>query len=168
MKYRFYAILVMFSIIIGCANQSIVFREFKDEQIIHYSQMKNIENISEYAVYLDRGDKIPVELTFDSELVDIADGKFDLILKQKVYFRLKMPTGINTTIKSAVSEKEKQRFLKNITIYLSSDAKSWAPHNDFKAIEKAFGIKGGAFSIGMGVMKEDGLTIFLHVITNRM
>jgi hypothetical protein len=33
-------------------------------------------------------------MTLDSELVDIADWKCDLILKQKVYFRLKMPEDI--------------------------------------------------------------------------
>jgi hypothetical protein len=65
-------------------------RNISPEQKIHYSQMKNIENISNYAIYLDKGDKIPVKMTLDSELVDIADWKCDLILKQKVYFKLKI------------------------------------------------------------------------------
>jgi hypothetical protein len=72
-KNRIFAILAMVSIIIGCANQRIIYQEYKPEQKIHYSQMKNIENISDYAIYLDKGDKIPVKMTLDSELVDIAD-----------------------------------------------------------------------------------------------
>lgn len=71
MKYRFFAILAMVSIIIGCANQRIIYQEYKPEQKIHYSQMKNIENISDYAFYLDKGDKIPVKMTLDLSLIHI-------------------------------------------------------------------------------------------------
>jgi hypothetical protein len=168
MKYRFYTILVTVSIIIGCANQRIMYQEYKPEQKIHYSQMKNIENISNYAIYLDKGDKMPVKMTLDSELFDIADGNFNLILKQKVYFRLKMPADINAKNKSAMSKEEKQIFLKNIMIYLSSDAKRWAPYTDINAVEKALGLKGGSISFGMGITKQDGITIFLDAKTNRM
>lgn len=168
MKYRSYTILVMFSLIIGCANQGIVYQEYKPEQVIHCSQMKNIENLFDYAIYLDKGDTIPVKMTLDSELLDIADTRVDLILKQKVYFRLKMPEGINANDKPEMSKEEKRMILKNIMIYLSSDAKNWTPYTDIKAVEKAFGIKGGSISFGMGIRKQDGITIFLNAKTNRM
>ena len=168
MKYRFYIILVMVFIIIGCANQRISYQEYKPEQIIHCSQMENIENISNYVIYLDKGDKIPVKMSLDSELLDIADTKVDLILKQKVYFRVKMPAGLNANIKSPRSKEEKQMLLKNVMIYLSSDAKRWVSYTDINAVAKAFGINGGSISFGMGVTKEDGITTFLNVKTNRM
>ncbi len=167
MTYRFFMTLVMVSIIIGCANQRIIFQEYKPEQEIHYSQMKNIENIFDYAIYLEPGDKIPVKMTLDSELVDIADWKCDLILKQKVYFRLKMPAGIQNINKLSMSENEKQMFLRNILIYLSPDAKKWAPYTDVRAAAKAFGIKGGSISFGMGISKQDAINLFLNVKTNR-
>lgn len=168
MKYKFYTILVMVSIIIGCANQRIIHQEYKPEQKIHYSQMKNIENISNYAFYLDKGDKIPVRMTLDSDLVNIADWKCDLILKQKVYFRLKMPEGINAINKLSINKNEKLMLLRNIMIYLSSDAEKWSPYTDIKTVEKVFGIKGGSISFGMGITKQDGINIYLNAKTNRM
>ena len=57
--------------------------------------MKDIENISSYVFYLNKGDKIPLKMTLNSELLDIANEEINLILKQKVYFRLRIPEGIN-------------------------------------------------------------------------
>ena len=168
MKYSFFSILMMMIIIVGCAKPSIIFQEFKTERIIHYSQMKDIENISNYVVYLNKGDIIPLKMTLDSEILDIANEEINLILKQKVYFRLRIPEGINAENNSAMSEEEKQRIIKNIKIYLSSDAKMWALYTDIKAVEQAFGIKGGSVSFGMGITKEDGIRIFLNAKTNRM
>jgi len=95
-------------------------------------------------------------------------GYFNLILKQKVYFRLRIPEGINVENKSALSEEDKQIFFKNFMIYLSSDAKSWAPYTDIKAVKKVFGIQGGSVSFGMGITKQDGLSIYLNVKTTKM
>jgi len=168
MKYSFLSFLMLMVIIVGCAKPSIIFQEFKTEQIIHYSQMKDIENISSYVFYLNKGDKIPLKMTLDSEILDIANEEINLTLKQKVYFRLRMPEGINTENNAAMSEEEKQRIIKNIKIYLSSDAKRWALYTDIKAVEQAFGIKGGSVSFGMGITKEDGIRIVLNAKTNRM
>ena len=168
MKYSFFSFLMMMTIIVGCAKPNIFFQDFKTEQIIHYSQMKDIENISNYVVYLNKGDKIPLKMTLDSEILDIANEEINLILKQKVYFRLSIPEGINVENKSAMSEEEKQKIIKNIKIYISSDAKMWDQYTDIKDVEQAFGIKGGSVSFGMGITKEDGIRIFLNAKTNRM
>jgi hypothetical protein len=160
--------LIMMTIIVGCAKPSIIFQEFKTEQIIHYSQMKDIENISNYVVYLNKGDEIPLKMSLDSEILEIANEEINLILKQKVYFRLIIPEGIKAENNLAMSEAEKQRIIKKIKIYLSSDAKMWALYTDIKAVEQAFGIKGGSVSFGMGITKEDGIRIFLNAKTNRM
>ena len=130
--------------------------------------MKNIENMSNYIVYLNKGDKIPLKMTLDSQILDIPNEEINLILKQKVYFRLRIPDGLNAENKAAMSEEDKQKFFKNFMIYLSSDAKRWAPYNDIKAVEQLFGIKGGSISFGMGITKEDGIKIFLNAKTTRM
>jgi hypothetical protein len=166
-KNRIFAILAMVSIIIGCANQRIIYQEYKPKQKIHYSQMKIIEDISNYVFYLDEGDKIPLQLTLDSELVDIDDWRCDLILKQKVYFRLRMPEGFLDINKLPMRENEKQMFFRNILIYMSADAEEWIPYTDIGAIAKAFGIKGGSTSFGVGITKKDAINIFLNVKTNR-
>ena len=67
-----------------------------------------------------------------------------------------------------MSEADKQKFIKEFMIYLSSDAKRWAPYTDIKAVEQVFGIKGGSFSFGMGISKEDGIRMSLNAKTNRM
>jgi hypothetical protein len=164
---RIFAILAMVYILVGCANQRIIYQEYKPEQKIHYSQKKTIEDISNYVFYLDEGDKIPLQLTLDSELVDIDDWKCDLILKQKVYFRLKIPEGMQDINTLQMSENEKQMFLRNILIYLSADAEEWIPYTDISAAAKAFGIKGGSISFGMGITKQDAINIFLNVKTNK-
>lgn len=87
MKLRYFTILTLIIIIVGCTKQNIILQDFGPEQPIHYSNMKNIEKISDYAIYLDKGDKNPVKMTLDSELVDIADWKCDLVLKQKVGYQ---------------------------------------------------------------------------------
>ena len=168
MNYRFLNILMVMTMIAGCAKPGIILQDFKPEQIIHHSQMKNIENISNYVVYLDKGDMIPVKMTLDSEVFDIANKEINLILKQKVYFRLRMPEGINVENSSAMSEEDKQELFKNLMIYLSSDAKRWAPYTDIKAVEQVFGIKDGSLSFGIGIMKEDGIRVFLNAKTTRM
>jgi hypothetical protein len=67
-----------------------------------------------------------------------------------------------------MSEKERQMFLRNIMIYLSPDANKWIPYMDISAAAKAFGIKNGSISFGMGITKHEAINIFLNVKTNRM
>jgi t-SNARE complex subunit (syntaxin) len=168
MNLRLFAVLMMMTIVAGCAKPSIIVQEFKAEQIIHYRQMKDVENLSDYVVYLNKGEKIPVKMTLDSEILDLSNEEIELVLKQKVYFRLSMPEGMHAEKKMTMSEAEKQKFLKEIMIYLSLDAIKWAPYTDIKAVEQLFGIKGGSVSFGMGITKEDGLRIFLNLKTNRL
>ena len=168
MNCKFLAILVILVASFSCAKPSIIFQDFKTEQIIHYSQMKNIENISNYVVYLDKGDLIPLKIALDSEILGIADEEINLILKQKIYFRLKMPEGLNADDISSMSEEEKKKHLKEILVYLSPDAIRWAPYTDIKAVAQVFGIKGGSVSFGTGVTKEEGIKIFVRAKTNRM
>lgn len=164
-SYPLLSTLTMMSVIAGCAGPRIFVQDFSAEQIIHYSQMKNIENVSDYVVYLNEGDRIPLKMTLDSELLDIASEDIHLVLKQKVYFRLRMPEGIDAENESAMTEEERQKFFGDFMIYLSPDAKTWAPYTDVKAVEQVFGIEGGSFSFGMGITKEDGIIAFLNART---
>ena len=102
----------------------------------------------------------------DSELIDIANDEIPLVLKQKIYFRLKLPKGLDAGIISSISEEEKKKHLMQSMIYLGPDAIKWAPYTDIKAVEQLFGIKGGSFSFGMGIAREDGLQLFVSLRTN--
>jgi len=81
---------------------------------------------------------------------------------------LRIPEDINAENNTKISEENKQEFFKNFMIYLSSDAKSWVPYTDIKAVKKVFGIQGGSVSFGMGITKEDGLRIFLNAKTTKI
>ena len=165
MNCRLFMILMMLTIIVCCTKPSIIVQDFKTEQMIHYSQMKNMENLSNYVVYLNKGDKIPLKMTLDSEVLDMDNEEINLILKQKIYFRLRIPEGIYAENESTMSEEDKRRFYKNFMIYLSADAKRWAPYTDIKAVQQIFGIKGGSISFGIGITKEEGMKIFLNTKT---
>lgn len=165
MNCRLFMILMMLTIIVCCTKPSIIVQDFKTEQMIHYSQMKNMENLSNYVVYLNKGDKIPLKMTLDSEVLDMDNEEINLILKQKIYFRLRIPEGIYAENESTMSEEDKRRFYKNFMIYLSADAKSWAPYTDIKAVQQIFGITGGSISFGIGITKEEGMKIFLNAKT---
>lgn len=167
MAERFFTILLLITIA-GCTKQNIALQGFKkNEQIIHYSQTKNIENISNYVIYLDKGDKIPLRITLDSEVIEVDNEKINLVLKQKVYFRLRMPEGISAEYISAMSAENRHKFFKNLMIFISLDAKSWAPYTDIKAVKKVLGLKGGSVSFGVGITKQAGLEIFLNARTTK-
>lgn len=168
MSHRVFIILLIMTMVMSCAKPSIILQNYRSEQIVHYSQIKDIDDMVNQVVYLDKGDKIPVKITLDSELVNFDQEDFNLILKQKVYFRLKFPEGINTEKISAMSEQDKQNYLKNIKIYLSVDAKKWALYSDFKAVKQVLGIENGSFSVGMGITEEDGVKMFINAKTNSL
>lgn len=164
---RFSIILITVIITVGCAKPKIIYQDYKPEQIIHYSQMKDIENISSYVFYLNKGDKIPLKMSINSELADIAYEDIHLILKQKVFFRIKFQEGFDINEAAALNEKDKIKIARNLIIYISPDSKRWASYTDLKTVEQIFGLKGGSFSFGMGLTKEEGLKIFLHLKTDR-
>lgn len=168
MNQRFITILMLMIIAAGCTKQSILLQDFRAEPRIHCSQIENIENISDYVIYLNKGNKIPLKMTLDSDVFEIDNEEISVILKQRVYFRLRIPEGVNAESTKKISDENKQKFFKNFIIYISLDAKSWAPYHDIKAVKKVFGIQGGSVSFGMGITKEDGLSILLNAKTTKM
>jgi len=165
MKCKNVYLLLITALITACSNNSIVYQSYDDEKIIHHSKMESVENISDYVIYLDKGDEILVQMTLDSNLAEIADEKTNLVLKQKIYFRFILPKGVDFEKLSSLSEDDKEGILKNVMIYLSSDANEWAPYTDINAVKQVLGIKGGSLSVGMGASKEEGVKIMLNVRT---
>jgi hypothetical protein len=170
-------ILTLFLLIAGCAETNIISKEFRPENTIHYSQLDKLGGISalnSYAVYLDKGDKFPLELSFDTDIIGIADKKIDVEAKQKLYFMLKMPENLSKKELaelenlskekiSEMSESDKKKFFANYMLYISRDATEWAPVSDIKAIKKVFGIKGGTISFGVGISEKESIRSYLDV-----
>ena len=160
---RFSILLITLIITVGCAKPKIIYQDYKPEQIFHYTQIRNVDNLADSIIYLNAGDKIPLKMSINSELADIAYDDIHLILKQKVFFRIKFQEGFDIDEAAALNEKDKIKIARNLIIYISPDSKRWASYTDLKAVEQIFGIKGGSFSFGMGLTKEEGLKIFIHL-----
>jgi len=165
MNFKFLYIFAIIPLVAACANNGIVYQSYENEKIIHYSQMENFEDISDYVIYLNKGDTILVKMSLDSNLAEIADEETNLVLKQKIYFRLILPEGVDLENLSTMNEAGKNDLLKNIMIYLSSDANKWAPYTDINTVKQVLGIKGGSISVGMGASKEEGIKIMLSATT---
>ena len=170
-------ILTLFLLIAGCAGTNIIKKEFRPENTVHYSRLDKLESIpalNTYAIYLDKGDRFPLEFSLDTDMIEIADRKIDIVAKQKLFFMLKIPeklskeelSGLEDLSKekiSEMSESDKRKFFANFMLYISKDAAEWAPVSDIKAIKKVFGSKGGTISFGMGMSKKEGIWSYLNV-----
>jgi hypothetical protein len=95
MNHKIFVILAFISVIFGCASPSIIVQNFEAEQIVHSSQIKTIDNITDYVFFLDKGDKLPLKFVLESDILSTSDEEINLVLKQKFYFRLKMPEALN-------------------------------------------------------------------------
>lgn len=65
----------------------------------------------------------------------------------------------------ALSDAEKEQFLRRFMLYLSRDAVSWAPFMDPAALKKVLGIKSGSFAFGLGMGKKEGLKATFNIAT---
>lgn len=169
MKYKLFTGLIVMAVLIGCAKPKIINQRFDSEKIIHSSQIKNIDNISDYVVYLDKGDTIPLKISLHSEILDVEEDVINLVLKKKIYFRSNVPDALKSDKASSMSEAEKNKHLKKLKFFISPDAVRWALITDSKAIEavkQVFGIKGGSWSAGLGITNEKGVDAFLMFKTN--
>ena len=172
-------ILILILAISGCAGTNIISKEFRSENIVHYSQLDKLESTStlnRYVAYLDKGDMFPMEISCDTDIIGIKDEKINMVAKQKLFFMLKMPENIskeelleldnlNKGKISKMSEADKKNFFNNFMLYISKDATEWAPISDIKSIKKVFGTKskGGTISFGMGMSKKEGIWSYLDV-----
>ena len=159
-------ILILILLISGCAGTNIISKEFRFENIVHYSKLDRLESTSDlasYVVYLDKGDMFPLEISFDTDIIGIANEKINVVAKQKLFFMLKMPENLskeewvelqnlNKEKLSEMSKEDKRKFFANFMLYISKDATEWAPISDIKSIKKVFGSKskGGTISLEWG------------------
>ncbi len=153
MKYRFFSILVLVIAVAGCASQRIISQDFTPSDTVHYSNMDSVDDISEHVFYLDEGDRIGVRVSLDSGFLAIEDSTIDLVLRQKIYFRVKMPVSMKKGGLLRMTEEEKRQLLKHFMVYLSADAKRWARYTDIKAVEELFGTAGGSSSLDLVSLK---------------
>jgi len=170
-------VLILIFVMGGCAGTNIISKAFKPENIVHYSRLGKLESIPDlnnHAVYLDKGDTFPLELSLDTHIIGIEDRKIDVAAKQKLFFMVKIPENLseeelaelenlNREKLSKMSESDKRKVFENFMLYISKDAVTWAPVADIESIKKIFGSKGGAISFGMGMSSKKGIWSRLSV-----
>ena len=170
-------LLIIIPLVVGCAGTNVISREFRPEDTIHYSQLDKLEGIQDlksHAVYLEKGDRFPLELAVDTGIIGIVHSVVDVEASQKLFFMLQITDDISEeqTIEleeltpeklTAMREPDKRKLLSSLMLYVSRDARQWAPVNDPAAVKKVFGSKGGTVSFGMGMSMENGIWSYLGV-----
>jgi len=171
---RLVALFFVF-VLMGCAQTKVVVKEVSPDQVIHYSQLQKLEKVASLyntVAYVDKGETIPMEISLESDLVGLKDKKVDFILKERIYFMLRMPENLSNEELSALesldheklskmSEAEQIRYFRNLM--LSRDAIHWAPLANIKAMKEVLEIKGGSIALGFGMNRKEGIWSFLKM-----
>jgi len=154
-------------------------RSFEPEHVIHHSRLKQwdkTENLNDYAVFIDKGETIPLAIELDTDFAAFKQGKIDIVAKKKLYFIIKVPqdlseaqlaelNSVDAKSVSQWSDEQRRAFLKNYQLYISTDAEHWAPLNNLNAVRKILGYKAGTLSLGMKASTAEGLGASLYIKT---
>src|SRR5512137_286552 len=82
-------ILVPFLLAMGCAQTNVVVKEFDSDHIIHFNASQKLDEpakLDTYAVYLEKGDTFPLELSLNSDIIGFSEKKVNMVVKERVYF----------------------------------------------------------------------------------
>ena len=156
-------LLIIIVLFAGCsALRPSVVREFDADHTVHYSRLADIKDdkINDYAVYLEKGDKLPVVVNIRSGIADANGEKINLTVNRRLYFRVFIPEKMDK-----MSDAQKQAAVKKIKVYTSLDNIHWAPSNDIKAIKETLGINKGSITFGAGITKEAGVNMEVSIIS---
>jgi hypothetical protein len=147
----------------GCMSSKFVHLDTDPNKQIHYSKIASVNDISQYVIYLNQGDKVPVYVKLEHDLVALAEEKIDLVLKRKVYVKLSLPDNYSMKQIEALTPEQKKVLISQIKIYISPDSSRWANVYDMKQVKALFGIdREGMLSFGAGIDKEKGLHLYFY------
>jgi hypothetical protein len=140
---------------------------YKEKSTRTLPKMDGVENLGSYAGYINKGDKFPLTINFENDIIEANLKTIDIVAKKKIYFMVQLPSALSSESlarfdkhNSELCNSESDIF-KGFTIYLSNDAENWAYAWDWKGLKKAFGIGTGTFSYGVGISQDEGLTASL-------
>ena len=154
-------LLIIIVLLAGCSvvRPSVV-REFDADHTVHYSRLADIKDdkINDYAVYLEKGDRLPVVVNIRSGIADANGEKINLTVNRRLYFRVFIPEKMDE-----MSDAQKQAAVKKIKVYTSLDNMHWASANDLRAIKETLGINGGSITFGAGITKEAGISMEVNI-----
>ena len=175
-----WAFLCLGIAVTGCAGNPIITKPYDPNRMIHYSELKGMgenRNLNGYVLYVNKGERIPLQLSMETDFVKFDQDHIDLVARQKLYFMVKMPENpsadeiekLNKLDAQGISEmstEQRAAFLKKYMLYISKDALHWAPlYGGGKAIKEALGFQKGLLSFGILASTEGGLRASLDIRT---
>jgi hypothetical protein len=163
----------------GCAGHTVLVKPASAEKMIHYSELKGWDeavNLNGYVIYVNEGDTIPLKISMQSDFMAFKQDRVDLVAKQKLYFMIKMPQELTAEKLarlnqmdfehlSKMSRKQMSAFLKEYMLYVSKDARHWAPLYGSRAYRKVLGFKEGLIHFAVMAGTNDGLEANLGIET---
>ncbi|MGD9210552.1 MAG: hypothetical protein PVI90_07240 [Desulfobacteraceae bacterium] len=167
---RTLTVVLTIFLFLGCAKSHMIQQTFTPQQIIHIENLKKIEDVEQVdnsVFYLEKGDIIPLKVSLDSQWIMLKQTQVELIIQQKVYFRILLPKNMTNEklekLKSLdadaieqLSEAEKKELFNGMMLHISRDAENWAPISHPDTLKDALGIEGGTISFGAGFSEEEG------------
>jgi hypothetical protein len=173
-------LLSLFVFAAGCGGTNIVVKEFDSAHLLNFHDLQKMDNIAEIrnnAVYLDKGDSFPLGLNIDDDIIGVKQKSIDIVLKEKLYFMLKLPENPSKEelakleniekYLASMSKSELMEFFERYMLFVSRDAKHWAPIYDGKALKEVLGIKQGHFTFGFGMDRKQGVISILSARTEK-
>jgi len=164
---RFILIISVFAVLQACASQNVMIRDFPPQNTVHYSQLKknsvSLEQLGSYAIMVNQGDTIPFDITLKTVFFEISKTRINLKAKQKMYFMVKTPLGYTSAQVTAMNEEQLKAFYRKCAMFISNDARRWAPVADTRALKEVFSIQSGSISLGMYLKFEESIRAFLDV-----
>jgi hypothetical protein len=165
--------------ITGCAGQKVLVKPASAGKMIHHRDLKGwdeTKNLNGYVVYVNEGETIPLKISMESDFMAFKQDRIDIIAKQKLYFMIKMPEDLTAEELarlnqfdfhnfSNMSRQERAAFLKDYMLYVSKDARHWAPLYGGRAYREVLGFKEGLISFGILAGTNDGLEANLEIRT---
>lgn len=154
MQKRFAKVVLVFASILfltGCGS-NIQNIDVPDDQIMSLEKLRNDDNATLKAMVAEvnksktavfkvvKGEKIPLELVFDTAYLELIPGDNYFVAKQDFYLYIS----------------DKQGLL------LSPDGKAWAALNDADGVKQLFHMKGVKFHMDFN-MNEEGAKTFMGV-----
>ncbi len=129
-------------------------------------KIKGLTKLKGKIFYADKGDKFPLILSLDTDIVDFDRKKINLVLKKKLYIMFKFSKSLTEEQFAKLKLKQQGQVIVK-GIYFSLDAKNWASIIDLKAVKEILGIKGGYFFFGFSISTKKGLEGRLKMETKK-
>lgn len=182
-KYAVRIVLSALSLIavMGCSGHKVLTKPTDPQKMLHFSELKNwdeTKSLNNHVLYVDKGDSIPLAVSLTTDFLKFKQPQMELVAKKKLYFRIQMPDNLTKEEMARLNQitargiakmpaAEMKSFFDDYMLYLSTDARHWAPINSKNVIKEVLDFKMGTMSAGLKASTTDGLGASLSIQTVR-